>query len=65
MQADRIRALLAERPYLGPQTMAQILKTTPQVIRVVASRERIKLMDRYEVEAWIEANLAGAGVGKA
>lgn len=53
MLADRIRKVLSRRPYWGPRTVAQVLGADYQVVRVTASREKIKFMDRYEVEAYV------------
>ena len=50
MLADRIKKLLARRPYWGPQTIAREVKATPHVVRVTASRHEIRFMDRYELE---------------
>jgi hypothetical protein len=55
MLKDRIIKTLKRRPYWGPQSVAKALGTTPQVVRVVASRENIKFMDRYEVETYVDA----------
>ena len=54
MLKDRIIRTLKRRPYWGPQSVAKALGTTPQVVRVVASREHIKFMDRYEVETYVD-----------
>lgn len=54
MLADRIRNILKERPYWGPQSVARAAGTSSQVVRVVASREKIRFMDRYEVEAYTD-----------
>lgn len=54
MLKDRIRKILQRRPYWGPQTVAKAAGTDVRVIRVVASREGIKMMDRYEVEAYVD-----------
>lgn len=51
MLIDRIRSVLEERPYWGPKSVAEAVGTNSHVVRVVASREGIKFMDRYEVEA--------------
>lgn len=53
MLADRIRKVLSRRPYWGPRSVAQALDADYQVVRVTASREKIKFMDRYEVEAYV------------
>lgn len=58
MQHERIRDILKRRPYWGAQTIAKALGTTPQTVRVVASRENIRLMDRYEVEAYVDQLVA-------
>lgn len=58
MLADRIRHVLLKRPYWGPQSVAKAVGTTPQVVRVVASREKIKFMDRYEVEQYADSIVA-------
>lgn len=50
MLADRIRKILDRRPYWGPQSIARETGHTPHVIRVTASRHKIKFMDRYELE---------------
>lgn len=50
--AAAIRGVLDRRPYWGPQTVAAVLETTPQSVRVVASREGIRFMERYEMEAY-------------
>lgn len=67
MQADRIRAILARNPHWGPQTVATALRTTPGTVRQVASREQIRFMDRYEVEAYADGLKAKleAGDGEA
>jgi hypothetical protein len=54
MLQDRIRQILRKRPYWGPQSVAKAAGTTSHVVRVVASREKIKFMDRYEVEAYVD-----------
>ena len=54
MLKDRIRKILQRRPYWGPQTVAKAAGTNARVVRVVASREGIKMMDRYEVEAYVD-----------
>ena len=54
MLADRIRKVLKRRPYWGPRTVAQVLDADYQVVRVTASREKIRFMDRYEVEAYVD-----------
>ena len=51
MLADRIKNILARRPYWGPQTVAKAAGTTPSVVRVTASRHKIRFMERYEVES--------------
>jgi hypothetical protein len=53
-QTELIRQTLERRPYWGPQTVARHLNIDPRVVRVVASRESIKFMDRYEVEKYID-----------
>jgi hypothetical protein len=55
MLHDRIRQILKRRPYWGPQSVAKAAGTSSHVVRVVASREKIKFMDRYEVEAYVDA----------
>lgn len=50
MLADRIKKILARRPYWGPQTIAREVGATPHVVRVTASRHEIRFMDRYELE---------------
>ena len=50
MLAHRIKQILARRPYWGPQTIAKEVGATPHVVRVTASRHKIKFMERYEVE---------------
>ncbi len=50
MLADRIRKILTRRPYWGPQSIAREVGATPHVVRVTASRHKIKFMDRYELE---------------
>jgi hypothetical protein len=55
MLADRIRQILRRRPYWGPQTVAKAAGASSHVVRVVASREKIAFMDRYEVEAYVDA----------
>jgi hypothetical protein len=52
--AHNIRSLLRDNPHWGPQTLAENLGTTAHVVRVTASRENIRLMDRYEVEAYAD-----------
>lgn len=54
MLKDRIRNILKNRPYWGPQSVAKAVGTTPQVVRVTASREGIEFMDRYEVEMYVD-----------
>ena len=54
MLAERIRKALSRRPWWGAETLARELGTTPKVIRVVASKARISLMTRYEVEAELD-----------
>jgi hypothetical protein len=54
MLHERIRQILKKRPYWGPQSVAKAAGTTSHVVRVVASREKIKFMDRYEVEAYVD-----------
>ncbi len=54
MLHDRIRQILKRRPYWGPQSVAKAAGTSPHVVRVVASREKIKFMDRYEVEGYVD-----------
>lgn len=51
MLADRIRKILARRPYWGPQSIARETGATAHVVRVTASRHKIEFMDRYELEA--------------
>jgi DNA-binding CsgD family transcriptional regulator len=53
----RILALLAENPHWGPQTVARAAGTTARTVRVTASNKKIKFMDRYQVEEWIDAKL--------
>lgn len=71
MLADRIKKLLVSRPYWGPQSVAKALGTSPGVIRSTAARERIRFMDRYEVEAYTDQvvqaieKLGGAARGEA
>lgn len=71
MLHDRIRQILRKRPYWGPQSVAKAAGTTPHVVRVVASREKIKFMDRYQVEAYVDKlvdaieKMEGPGDGKA
>lgn len=48
--ADHIRAALVKRPYWGPQSIARAVDATPHVVRVTASKHKIKFMDRYDVE---------------
>jgi hypothetical protein len=55
---ERIRQILKRRPYWGPQSVAKAAGTTAQVVRVVSSREKIKFMDRYEVEAYVDQLVA-------
>lgn len=55
MIEKRMRDLLAERPYLGSKTLASLLGTSPSVIRVTATRAKIRLMDRYAVEAFLDS----------
>lgn len=50
MLADRIKKILERRPYWGPQSIAREVGATPHVVRVTASRHKIKFMERYEVE---------------
>jgi hypothetical protein len=50
MIADRIKKILERRPYWGPQSIAREIGATPQVVRVTASRHKIKFMDRYDLE---------------
>jgi repressor of nif and glnA expression len=57
MLSDRIMTLLKRRPYLGAQTLARELKTSPRVITTTAHRYKIHLMDRYEVERYADALL--------
>ena len=58
MLKDRIRKILRDRPYWGPQSVAKAAGTNARVVRVVASREGIKMMDRYEVEAYVDQLVA-------
>jgi len=55
MLADRIRLALSRRPYWGAQTLADHLGTSPRVIRTVAARHRIDLMDRHDVERYVDS----------
>jgi hypothetical protein len=70
MLHDRIRSILKRRPYWGPQSVAKAAGTSSHVVRVVASREKIKFMDRYQVEAYVDAlvdtieRIEGPGDGK-
>ena len=54
MLKDRIRKILQRRPYWGPQTVAKAAGTNARVVRDLASRDGIKMMDRYEVEAYVD-----------
>jgi hypothetical protein len=71
MLHERIRSILRKRPYWGPQSVAKAAGTSAHVVRVVASREKIKFMDRYEVEAFADTlvevieKLEGPGDGQA
>lgn len=53
-QQNRILQILKQRPYWGPQTVARAIGANARVVRVVASRHKIKFMDRYQVEAYID-----------
>jgi hypothetical protein len=55
MLADDIRHVLRRRPYWGPQSVAKAIGATAHVVRVTASRENIRFMDRYDVEAYADA----------
>ena len=57
MLATRIREVLRFHPYWGPARVARALNTTSGVVRVVASREKIRFMDREQVEDWVDAQL--------
>lgn len=54
MLHERIRQILKKRPYWGPQSVAKAAGTSSHVVGVVASRAKIKFMDRYEVEAYVD-----------
>lgn len=54
MLKDRIIRTLRRRPYWGPQSVAKAVGTDVRTVRVTASREKIKFMDRYEVENYID-----------
>jgi hypothetical protein len=54
MLTERIQKALSRRPWWGAETLARELGTTPKTIRVVASKARINLMTRYEVEAELD-----------
>lgn len=54
MLADRIRKILKDRPYWGPQSVAKAAGTDSRTVRVTASRHKIKFMDRYEAEAYTD-----------
>lgn len=57
MLATRIRETLAKHPYWSPKRVAQALGTSARVISVTASREKIRFMDRDDVEDWVDAKL--------
>ena len=57
MLATRIRETLAKPPYWSPKRVAQALGTSARVISVTASREKIRFMDRDDVEDWVDAKL--------
>lgn len=59
MLATRIRETLRFHPHWSPARVARELNTTSSVVRVVASREQIKFMDRGQVEDWVDAQLDG------
>jgi hypothetical protein len=58
MLAERIKRILKDRPYWGPQSVAKAAGCSSHVVRVVASREKIKFMDRYQVEAYTDQLVA-------
>lgn len=57
MLATRIRETLAKHPYWSPKRVAQALGTSARVISVTASREKIRFMDRDDVEDWMDVRL--------
>lgn len=57
MLATRIRETLAKHPYWSPKRVAQALGTSARVISVTASREKIRFMDRDDVEDWVDVRL--------
>ena len=57
MLATRIRETLAKHPYWSPKRVAQALGNSARVISVTASREKIRFMDRDDVEDWVDAKL--------
>jgi hypothetical protein len=54
MLADQIKSVLRRRPYWGAESIARELGTTPKIVRVIASKHRITLMNRYEVEKFVD-----------
>lgn len=57
MLATRIRETLAKHPYWSPKRVEHALGTSARVISVTASREKIRFMDRDDVEDWVDAKL--------
>lgn len=57
MLATRIRETLTKHPYWSPKRVAQALGTSARVISVTASREKIRFMDRDDVEDWMDSKL--------
>lgn len=55
--AQKIKAALAERPYLNAAHVAERIGHTERVVTVVASREGIRFMSRREIEDWIEREM--------
>lgn len=58
--AEKIKAALAERPWLSGPSVARRIGHSHHVVSVIAARHGIRLMDRAAVEAWIEKELFGA-----
>ena len=54
MLATRIREVLRDHPHWGPMRVAEVLKTSARVISVVASREKIRFMDRTDLEIYTD-----------
>lgn len=52
--AERIKNLLADKPYLSRSAVAHRLGVSPAVVSTVAHRHNIKFMTRSEVEEWLD-----------